>query len=88
MSFDRRRKRPPARRRQDVVRREHQDPRLRLRLRRRDVDGHLVAVEVRVERDTRAGAPGSPALDEHRLERLDAETMARRSGSAAPGAPG
>ena len=43
------------------------------------MDGHLVAVEVRVERraDERVDADRL-AFDQHRLERLDAETMQRR----------
>ena len=43
------------------------------------MDGHLVAVEVRVERvaDERVDLDRL-ALDEHRLERLDAETVERR----------
>ncbi len=72
--------RASARRREDVVRREHQHARLRLRLRREgQVDGHLVAVEVRVERvaDERMDLDRL-ALDEHRLERLDAEAVQRR----------
>ena len=70
----------PDGRRQDVVRREHQHLRLDLRLRRqRHVDGHLVAVEVGVERraDERMDLDRL-ALDEHRLERLDAEAVERR----------
>ena len=68
------------RRREDVVRRQHQDPRLRLRLgRQRQVDRHLVAVEVGVERvaDERMDLDRL-ALDEHRLERLDAQAVQRR----------
>ena len=56
---------------------EHQDARLRLGLRRqRQVHGHLVAVEVRVERvaDQRVDLDRL-ALDQHRLERLDAEAV-------------
>ena len=70
----------PRSRRQDVVRREHQDLRLDLRLgRERDVDGHLVAVEVRVEgrADERVNLDRL-ALDQHRLERLDAQAVERR----------
>ena len=69
-----------VRRREDVVRRQHQDARLRLRLgRERQVDGHLVAVEVGVEgvADERVDLDRL-ALDEHRLERLDAEAVQRR----------
>ena len=65
---------------QDVVRRHHQHARFELRLeRQRDVHGHLVAVEVGVERgaDERMQLDRL-ALDQHRLERLDAETMQRR----------
>ena len=76
----RNRDRRAARRRQDVVRGHHQHRCLDLRLgRERDVDGHLVAVEVGVERraDERVDADRL-ALDQHRLERLDAEAMQRR----------
>ena len=54
--------------------------RLGLRLgRERQVDGHLVAVEVGVERvaDERMHLDRL-ALDEHRLERLDAQAVQRR----------
>jgi hypothetical protein len=53
------------------------------------VHGHLVAVEVGVERraDERMDLDGL-ALDEDGLEGLDAEPVQRRApGSAAPGAP-
>jgi hypothetical protein len=76
----RRRQRAAARRREDVVRRQHEQPRLRLRLRReRQVDGHLVAVEVRVEgmADERVHLDRL-ALHEHRLEGLDAQPVQRR----------
>ena len=66
--------------REDVVRREHQDLGLDLRLRReRDVDRHLVAVEVGVEgrADERVDLDRL-ALDEDRLEGLDAEAVERR----------
>ena len=45
----------------------------------RDVDGHLVAVEVRVEgrADERVNLDRL-ALDEHRLEGLDAQAVERR----------
>jgi hypothetical protein len=65
---------------QDVVGRQHQDPRLGLRLGgQRDVHGHLVTVEVRVERgaDERVNLDGL-ALDQLRLERLDAQPVQRR----------
>ena len=68
-------------RRQDVVRAEHQHRSFDLRFRRkRNVHGHLVAVEVRVERgaDERMDANGL-AFDEHRLERLNAEAVQRGS---------
>ena len=64
---------------QDVVRREHQHAGLGLGLdRQRQVDGHLVTVEVRVERgaDERVQLDRL-ALDELRLEGLDAETVQR-----------
>ena len=63
-----------------LLRRQHQDPRLRLRLgAEREVDRHLVAVEVGVERvaDERVDLDRL-ALDEHRLERLDAQAVERR----------
>ena len=64
-------------RRQDVVRGHHQGARLELRLQRqRHVHGHLVAVEVGVEggADQRVELYGL-ALDQQRLEGLDAEAM-------------
>src|SRR5688572_2110665 len=66
--------------RQDVLRRHHQRRRFDLRLgRERNVHGHLVAVEVGVERraDERVDADRLP-FHQHRLERLDAEAMQRR----------
>ena len=66
--------------RQDVVRRQHQRARLHLRLeRQRHVHGHLVAVEVGVERraDERMELDRL-AFDQHRLECLDAEAVQRR----------
>ena len=57
-----------------------EQPRLGLGLgRQRKVDGHLVPVEVGVERraDERVDLDRL-ALDEHRLERLDAETVQGR----------
>ena len=65
---------------QDVVRRQHEDACLGLRLRgQRHVHGHLVTVEVGVERRTheRVDLDGL-ALDELRLERLDAEAVQGR----------
>ncbi len=56
---------------------EHEDAGLGLRLdRQRQVDGHLVTVEVRVERgaDERVQLDGL-ALDQLGLERLDAQTV-------------
>ena len=76
----RRGERTAVRRRLDVVDRQHEDAGLGLRLGgQRQVDRHLVAVEVGVERgaDQRVQADGL-ALDEHRLERLDAEAVQRR----------
>ena len=66
--------------RQDVVRRHHQRARFELRLeRQRHVHGHLVAVEVGVERraDERVQLDRL-AFDQHRLERLDAQAVQRR----------
>ena len=65
---------------QDVVGRHHQHARLELRFeRQRHVHRHLVAVEVGVERraDQRMQLDRL-ALDQHRLERLDAEAVQRR----------
>ena len=69
-----------VRRGEDVVGRQHQDPGLGLSLRRqRQVHGHLVAVEVRVERVTDERVDlDRLALDQHRLERLDAQAVERR----------
>ena len=67
-------------RRQDVVGRHHQRARFQLGFQReRHVDGHLVTVEVGVERgaDQRVQLDGL-AFDQHRLERLDAEAMQGR----------
>ena len=67
-------------RRQDVVDRQHQHPRLGLGLGRQGhVHGHLVAVEVGVERlaDQRVDLDGL-ALDQDRLEGLDAEAVQGR----------
>ena len=69
-----------VRRMQDVVGRHHQHARFQLRFQRqRNVHGHLVAVEVGVERgaDQRMQLDRL-ALDQHRLERLNAEAMQRR----------
>ena len=66
--------------RQDVVGRHHQDARFQLRFdRQRHVNGHLVTVEVGVER----GADQRVQLDrftfdQYRFERLDAKTVQRR----------
>ena len=60
--------------------RQHQHVRLGLRLdAQRQVDGHLVAVEVGVEAlaDQRVDLDGV-AFDQHRLERLDAHAVQRR----------
>ena len=69
-----------VRRLENVVGREHEQPALELCLeRQRHVHGHLVTVEVGVERraDERVNSDGL-AFDEHRLERLDAEPVERR----------
>ena len=79
-SWLRRHDRATRRRRQDVVGAEHEHAGLGLRLgRQRHVDGHLVAVEVGVERgaDQRVDLQRL-ALDQHRLEGLDAEAVQRR----------
>ena len=65
---------------EDVVGAHHQHARFELGLEaQRDVHGHLVAVEVGVERraDQRVELDRL-ALDQHRLERLDAEAVERR----------
>ncbi len=65
---------------QDVVGRHHQHARFELRFeRQRNVHGHLVAVEVGVERgaDQRMKLDRL-AFDQNRLERLNAEAMQRR----------
>ena len=71
--------RTAGRRRQDVVRGEHEDAGLGLGLRgQREVDGHLVTVEVGVEGLTHQRVQlDRLTLDELRLERLDAETVQR-----------
>jgi hypothetical protein len=72
--------RTTGRRRQDVVRREHQQPRLGLGLgRQRQVHRHLVTVEVGVERgaDQRVQLDRL-ALDQGRHERLDPEPVQGR----------
>src|ERR1044072_446431 len=66
---------------QDVVARKHQHRGFDLRFRtERNVDRHLVAVEVGVERraDERVNLDRL-AFDEHRFESLDAKTVQRRS---------
>ena len=74
------RDRTPVRRRQDVVGRQHQDAGLGLRLRRqRDVDRHLVAIEVGVERRAHQRVDlDRLALHQDRLERLDPQTVQGR----------
>src|SRR5437870_1120192 len=77
----RHRERRAIRRREDVVRGQHEHLGLELRLhRQRHVDRHLVAVEVGVERgaDERVDLDRL-ALDQDGLEGLDPETMERRS---------
>ncbi len=73
--------RPAVGRTEDVVGGQHQDPGFGLRLGRQwQVDRHLVAVEVGVESlaDHRMDLDRL-ALDQHRLESLDAQTVKRRS---------
>src|SRR5919201_1077185 len=67
-------------RRRDVVRRQHQDAGLGLRLRRqRQVDCHLVAVEVGVEGMAHQRVHlDRLALHEHGLERLETQAVERR----------
>ena len=70
----------PLRRAEDVVRAHHEHVRFGLRLdRQREVDGHLVAVEVGVEAgaDERVHLDGV-AFDEHGLEGLDAHSVEGR----------
>src|ERR1017187_10317834 len=70
-----------VRRREKVVRREHQGGCFNLRFgRERNVDGHLVAVEIGVEgrAHQRVNLDGL-AFHQHRLERLDAEAVQRGS---------
>ncbi len=66
--------------REDVVRRQHQDVRFRLRFdRERQVDGHLIAVEICVEALTNQRVNlDRVAFDEHRLERLNAHSVKGR----------
>src|SRR5438105_3154841 len=70
---------PPVRRLEHVVGRDHQQPRLELTLEReRHVHGHLVAVEVRVERRAHQRMDADRlAFHQHRLERLDPEAVQR-----------
>ncbi|SPU72294.1 Uncharacterised protein [Brucella suis] len=65
---------------QDVVGRHHQHARFKLGFKRkRNVNSHLVAVEVGIERraDERMKLNGL-AFDQGRFKRLDAETVQRR----------
>ena len=66
---------------QQVVGGEHQDAGLRLGLGGQGhMDGHLVAVEVRVEGGAVQGVQlQGPAVHQHRLEGLDAQAVQRRS---------
>ena len=72
--------RTTVRRLQDVVRGKHQDAGLGLGLdRQRQVDCHLVAIEVGVERGTHQGVElDRLTLDKLRLEGLDAQAVKRR----------
>src|SRR5271168_1467520 len=73
--------RQAVRGRQDVARAKHEHGGFHLRFRRkRNMHGHLVAVKVGVEcgADERVNADGL-AFHEHRFERLNAETVQRRS---------
>ena len=64
----------------DVVRGHHQNARFGLRLDgQRDVDGHLIAVKVRVEgRANQRVQADCFSFDQHRLKRLHAQTVQRR----------
>ena len=72
--------RPTRGGREDVVGRHHQHARFDLRLHReRDVHGHLIAVEVRVERGAGQRMQlDRLAVDQHRLEGLHAQAVQRR----------
>ena len=67
----------PCRRAQDVVRGHHQNPSFDLRLYgKRDVDRHLIAVEIGVECRTHQGMKlNGLALDQHRFKRLHPESV-------------
>ena len=69
------------RRRQNVVRSQHQSGGFDLRFgRQRNVDGHLVAVEVGVEcRTSQRVQLDRFAFNQHRFKGLNAETVQRRS---------
>ncbi len=69
-----------VRREQHVVRRQHERACFQLRFEReRNVHGHLVTVEVGVERGAHQRMQlDRLAFDQHRLERLNAEPMQRR----------
>ena len=69
-----------VRRAEDVVGGHHQHPRLELSFQgKRHVDRHLVAVEVGIERGADQGVElDRLALDQHRLESLDAEAVQGR----------
>ena len=72
---------PPSWGRSRLFGGEHQDAGLRLGLGRQGhVNGHLVAVEVRVEGGAVQGVQlQGPAVHQHRLEGLDAQAVQRRS---------
>ena len=76
----RHRHRAAIRRFQQVARRQHQEARFCLRFgRQRHVNSHLVAVEVGVKRGTHQRVQfDRAAFHQHRLERLDAQTVQRR----------
>ena len=69
-----------ARRRKDVVRREHEHARFHLRFdRERNVHGHLIAVEVRiVSRANQRMNANRFAFNQQRLESLDRKTVQSR----------
>ncbi len=75
-------------RQQNIVRREHEDARFGLSPgRKRQVDRHLVAVEVRVVRRAHERMQVNRlALDEHRFEGLNSEPVERGGSMATPDA--
>src|SRR5215510_3361184 len=73
--------RPTARRRENIVRREHQHPRFQLRFdRQRHVHCHLVTVKVGVVSGANERVnPNGFTLDQLRFKRLNRKTVQSRS---------